>query len=618
MVEAASFEAIRDAQDRFVRNQESVMMAHARSGNDVRLDMRKYLDHYEVRYSIKQSSGRTIYRLEHCLFDPAHIRNEAAIIQMDDGTLLYQCFHASCKGHTWMEARKIISGNGSLKPFMDKIISERCYEPQEEMWPDPIPINDYSLLPVFPTEVLPSPGREIVEKVAEVNQVDSGLVASCYVSMLSLALAKKIEVNLITHKEQCNIFSAIIANSGERKTPSLNTMSKPVYEYQASINEELRQAISQSRAEYEILKKRLAKSQDDAARAKDEVDREMIRQEILELTRKIEESKPEHERVYIGDDITPEAMAAVMAAQGERLGIFSAEAGIFNIWAGRYTERSANFDVVLKGHSGDPLFCHRIGREPISMMSPALTLCLCVQPEVIREIGRNRGFRGKGLLARFLYTLCNPRAGHRKRQNTTISPALYDEYCRQIKSLMAIPLPDEPVVLQLDKEAQALWDEFYNEIEFLMRPGHELESLKDWGSKLPGAVARIAGLLHIAKHGHDGIQKSISAVIVGASIAIGAYYKDHALATFGLMGESVEQESAKLILEYLELHKPESFKGRDVLANKSALKTMDQVAAGLKVLVEHGYIRAESSSGVGHGRPPAQSYLTHPTLRDRK
>ena len=84
-----------------------------------KLDVIKYLDHYGVSYKIKSKNGACLYCLNHCVFDESHIRNEASIIQQESGKLLYQCFHNSCKGRTWREARQIISGGDNLFTFME-------------------------------------------------------------------------------------------------------------------------------------------------------------------------------------------------------------------------------------------------------------------------------------------------------------------------------------------------------------------------------------------------------------------------------------------------------------------------------------------------------------------
>lgn len=80
------------------------------------VDVARYLEHYGVGFDLKQDGGRSVYRLEKCLFNPGHGRNDAAVIQDSSGKLCYQCFHDKCV-HTWPEARAAISGNDSLAQF---------------------------------------------------------------------------------------------------------------------------------------------------------------------------------------------------------------------------------------------------------------------------------------------------------------------------------------------------------------------------------------------------------------------------------------------------------------------------------------------------------------------
>ena len=144
----------------------------------------------------------------------------------------------------------------------------------------------------------------------------------------------------------------------------------------------------------------------------------------------------------------------------------------------------------------------------------------------------------------------NIKAGYRKRQKEAIPKPLKQEYRDHIIGLMSMPLSLHN--LDLSPEAHAVWDEFHDDIEAEMQPGKPMVSMKDWGSKLAGAVARIAGLLHYAEHGQQATNKPISVNVVNASAAIGAYYREHALATFGLMRENPEIESAKRVLEYID------------------------------------------------------------------
>ena len=434
-----------------------------------------------------------------------------------------------------------------------------------EEWQDPIPFDDYSNLPEFPVEILSETGQKMVETVSRVNQVDKGLPGSMYLAALSTCLSKKCQVDLGTHTEPVNIYTCPILDPGERKTSTMRLMMFPIYEYQ---EEKAGEVIG-------------------------------------------DDGEPP---VYIVDDITSEALFKLMSENNERMSVISAEGGIFGIMAGRYNSNSnGNIDVYLKGHAGDPCSNHRIGRKSQSMDAPCLTMSLAVQRDIIKEIGSNKQFRGRGLLGRFLYCNCVHKAGYRKRQKESMPEALIQEYRSHILGLMKMPLSFHN--LKLSSEAQVTWDEFYNDIEADMQLGKQMASMKDWGSKLPGAVARISGLLHYAEHGQQAQDKAISVGIVGASAAIGAYYREHALSTFGLMRENSEIESAMKILDYLIVHKPDSLKGRDVLRNKNAFKSMGEITPGLKLLVERNYIREKEKSIPVNGRPEATIYEVNPIVQ---
>lgn len=110
-MQAATVEAIKKAQQMFGVYHEQ------KQDTSGRFDVAAYLGHYGVAYKIKGNGGATIYQLDCCLFDSAHVR-DAAVIQQADGQLGYKCFHDSCQGKGWREARQVISGTDNLNDFM--------------------------------------------------------------------------------------------------------------------------------------------------------------------------------------------------------------------------------------------------------------------------------------------------------------------------------------------------------------------------------------------------------------------------------------------------------------------------------------------------------------------
>jgi P4 family phage/plasmid primase-like protien len=108
------------------------------------LDVSAYLNAQGVAYDLKVSGDKRLYRLEQCLFDASH-RNESAIVQDSTGKVTYQCFHESCRSHTWAEARRIISGDESLARWCEG------YDPawrgekkrrRREPLPPPVPVSE--------------------------------------------------------------------------------------------------------------------------------------------------------------------------------------------------------------------------------------------------------------------------------------------------------------------------------------------------------------------------------------------------------------------------------------------------------------------------------------------
>jgi hypothetical protein len=95
-----------------------------------------------------------------------------------------------------------------------------------------------------------------------------------------------------------------------------------------------------------------------------------------------------------------------------RMLLASAEGTAFEIAKGRYSE-TANFEVFLKGHSGDPLRTNRITRQGERVDRPALSCALAVQPDVIRGLAEQTSMKGRGILARWFYSIPRSQVGAR-------------------------------------------------------------------------------------------------------------------------------------------------------------------------------------------------------------
>jgi hypothetical protein len=301
----------------------------------------------------------------------------------------------------------------------------------------------------------------------------------------------------------------------------------------------------------------------------------------------------------------------------------SAEGDVFDVMAGRYSNNGrSNFAVYLKGHAGDALRVDRVGRPAEFVEAPALTVGLAVQPEVIRGLAEKPGFRGRGLLARFLYALPPSLLGHRDTNPPPVPDPVLTEYRQKLLTLMNTPFGEDdgglpcPHPLTLDVAAQEGFQSFEAWVEPRLAEFGELGRMTDWGGKVAGAVARIAGLLHMADHVGTGAawDVSIPAATIERAIRVARYLIPHAIAAFAEMGADEIVEKAKAISRWIAHERLESFTKRDAhQSTRSTFKRAADVDAPLAVLVERGFIRKrEESATAAAGRPASPVYIVNP------
>lgn len=483
-------------------------------------------------------------------------------------------------------------------------------------WDEPIPLSEVSSLPSFPVETLPIPFREFVQSVSAVTQVDICLPGCICLGVLSSCLHKKAKVNLSSHQEPLGLYIAAVADVGERKSSTLGIFTAPLYDHQSLVQNTIKEnnlpnteLHEQNKHKIKSLKDKLAKTDDIAVKLS-------INEQINALSQEIVNNPIHKVPTFVLDDVTPEALGRVMSFNDERISILSSEGGIFSIMDGRYSN-NLNIDLFLKAYSGDAYSTERIGRDPVSMFHPSLSMLLTVQPETINNIGQVQAFRGRGLLSRFLFVSCKPRAGFRFRQFSPVPPILQTNFNSAVFKLLYLESTDS--FLNLSEKADSLWTDFYNYVESLLRYGGMLYNLKDWGSKLSGNVARIAGLLHFAKHLDNASAHEISDDTMNAAIMLGNFFIDHARFTFSVMHEDVTFMSARKILNYISNSSASSFTVRDLMRHISSFSSKNLVLPAIKLLIEHGYIKESIHDAFKQpGRPEAVSYLINPLIHNPK
>jgi len=481
----------------------------------------------------------------------------------------------------------------------------------EYHWDEPICFDTKIVPPGFPLEALPLVITKYIQSVAKNRQVPVDLPAMLALGVINAAAAKKFKVYIgDTHNEPLNLYPVTALEPGSRKTDTFKDMVCPLIKEEQSLLEEKTPGIEQEKIKRELEEARLKQLKAVAAKIEDSIERELREAEIVELNANLT-AIPNTPRLLAGADSTAETVATYLYENQGRLAIIDAEGGgLFSMIAGRYAKES-NLEVYLKGHSGDEIRVGRKGRPDEYIHEPALSIIITVQPDVIQSLAGNSSFRSRGLLGRFLYSVPNSLVGERVYKNIALNSRAQDDYIKVIQRILQYPWDkdDDGYKLIIKGDALEIWAAYADEVEKAQVEGGELYGIRDWASKLAGAVARIAGGLHLIQ-GHDGApwMNPISTETIAAAWAIGFYLKEHALLAFDLMDANTEISFARSIWKWIKKNEKTIFTLGDYYRhNRTKANKPEDLLTYFHLLVSRNFIRQIKDEK--HGVGPRAKYL---------
>jgi hypothetical protein len=480
-------------------------------------------------------------------------------------------------------------------------------------WPEIISF-DVLDLPNFPTQSLPNVLRQWVGAESHATQTPADLAGLLSLAVTSACIARKVVVEpRAGWREPVNLYSAVLLEPGNRKSAVFTDAVKPLRELETELIEAARPLVAREQSERRQEKARLQKLEKLAAEGDDPKPGREAKELAAELTKHAE---PELPRLIV-DDATSEKLGMMLDEQGGCIASLSPEGGVFDLMAGMYSKSgSPQFEVYLKGHSGDELMTDRISRRSVRVLSPAITCGYAIQPEVIRGLAQNSAFRGRGLLARFLYAAPRSWIGKRSIAAEPVSNATHEAYRQAVRGLhdSCQKYLDEPYVLRLCNDAARIFHKWEEEIENMLADGGEMERIRDWGAKLAGATLRLAAVMHCVEFGPG---ETIQTTAITAAIEIARYLIPHANAVLNMMSANVEtaDDDARYVLRWIERHGRQEFtKSEAQHHGKRRFSKADDIDRALAELVRRNYLRPRPSENKGPGRPTSPGYDVNPAV----
>lgn len=484
-------------------------------------------------------------------------------------------------------------------------------------WPDPM-LPGSIRVPDLPAALLGGWVGDMAQAVADSTQTPEAMATLLALAVLATCVQRQFEVAPYgeddDYTEPLALWVLVAMQSGTRKSAVINALTGPLLRWEKLERDRRRRDIAAVNAARAVAKKRIEKLTKDAANADNDEARNRLRDEIA----REEQEMPAElfpPKLFTGDT-TAETCQSLLVKQGERMAVLSDESGIFLVMAGLYSGGNASLDVFLQAHAGSPVRVDRADREAY-LERPAMSFGLALQPGILADVASGRRFRDSGLLARFLYAIPASNVGQRDvRRRASIPEAVSRAYESGIFALLEGRqlVPGKPKVLPFTDPAREVWLDFAEEIERGQGEGGKFEAILDWTSKLPGAAARVAGLLELADIGLKA--DSVSQVSVQRAVDLCRLLIVHAHEAFGLLGADSVEGDAMAILKWAIANRHARFKRSTCQkAMEGRFRSVAKLEKAAERLVQRDIMREHPEPN--RGAPPSIWYRINPKCFDR-
>ncbi len=407
----------------------------------------------------------------------------------------------------------------------------------------------------FPIESLPPALAGLVAAVARCERVPTALPAVCVLGIASAAIGAGLEIVSATDRvTRANLFLLASAESGSGKSQVFRRIADPIVEHQHQLHEAFREKTApQLASEIAVLNREIASLEKKAAKSTDDTDRQRMLGELEYKNARLAQLKQKNAPPCITcGDVTSEKLAVLLAMNRETLFSASPEARqIVDIVCGRYNAtKSTDEAIYLSGFSGDFLRVDRLGRDPLTLQKPCLSVLWLVQPDAMARLFETETLAQSGFLPRFL--CCHTQAAPKKiveGEAQSIGDAIQAQWAKLIADLLATyHAAEKPHRVKPTPEAKRLLYDFFNAV--VDRREGELSDVGQFASRYGEQAWRVALTFHATLYGLDAHNHLLGAETAQSAIAVVQWF---VAAQLSVMAGSRRQAAARLEEQVLEL-----------------------------------------------------------------
>lgn len=366
-----------------------------------------------------------------------------------------------------------------------KPISKRCISKRE--------------LPNFPIECLPKVMRDYAIAVSVSTLTPVEMAATMELGVASgISLKKYYVQGKKGHIEQESLYTLVVANPAEGKSPVYKYVTKPVERYEEELNKRMEETIFERNALRQKLFTRKERLEYKIKKSDKKYDKQVEEweREIYEISKTLEENPEFHLQQLYTSDATLAALADTMEQNNSKMIIMSSEGNFFNVISMKKNQDGNGLGLVLNGYNGETTKEFRITRGNKTIREPELAIVEAVQPNLFESILEDKVFSQTGFWARFLFCFPKSKIADRVDYFTDdISENVQCAYEAFIHEMLEIE--DKKRILEFEEIAKNEISECYKKINQYIQ--EDDVGMSDWLGKMMGTVFRIAGIIHVAE-----------------------------------------------------------------------------------------------------------------------
>lgn len=506
------------------------------------------------------------------------------------------------------------SGVESVRLVVENAMSLKIESVESFVRPEPLPTLP-DVLP-FEYDYLPGGLREFVRDISERMQCPPDFAAVAVFVMMGTIIGRKVGIRPMRNNDWlviCNLWGAVIGNSGVMKSPTLNASLSPIKRLQQWAYEEFNNKMADYGAQEEVakLQKAVAKSQAKKKLGKDQS------ADVTSLLKPVDGEEVPILKRYVTNNASYEALGELLMENPNGLMVEADEIiGLLKQLDASGQEVARSF--YLTAADGDkPYTFDRIMRGK-GLHIPALCLSIIggIQPGVLAEYVRQAtggGAGADGLLQRFglmVYPDISPHWEEVDRYPNKEARDGVNELAERLDNLQPESIGadtdqfDGVPFLRFDEFAQPVFSEWRANLETRLRSGEEHPAIVSHLSKFRKLIPSLALINHLCDDGCGAVNE----VALLRAIAFGEYLESHARRIYSYATRP-DIDAAKTLLIKLSTGKlAMPFKARDIYrAGWAGLETPQKTQAAISLLLEYKHlVEEEIPPGITGGRATAQ------------